>query len=1018
MGSNSHKYKTFNIPGLNKLTIRNLLKLWALLGISGAVIFFITTIVANRFIVQKQDKLIQLALPVNSVVQDMNEVVADIVLRKANVITASSLPEFNQYIDRNDLEKSFYNQLQQLDNLIGHDAEIILSDLREIFKDYILQDNLMTLSKREGLVVKEHLQAKIVTLEILVEEVRTTVEAVTGIINLKRSKENKRLRTILELQRNIDNDNNPNEVNTIIKKSLLSGERKVQKSGAQIREGVDSLIVLLYRVIHETNKDELISIKDNEISQQYEVIDNALLVLESSVSEYPDLLAKVMSLHSLTDLLLMQLITDKDSVYNDKVESLIHHTALKLQKEKIQIAIGTMQKSLSVLTQMSDAISKQAVEETRTVTENVLRAIVIICFLAIIISIIGALILLLRIDSPLHKLRSVVSALSRGRLDARVETGGMAKDEFLSLAEDFNRFAFTNQMMIETLSRKKVELKDSESKAHAILENALVGIVHLKDRKFVSVNKKFEEMFGYSRDEIVDVNTSMIFNSYHDYEEVGVDAYEALERGEDHHSEWNVKRNDGSVFWCAISAKLIDKDAAEKGSIWLYEDISERKKNEDQLRYLANYDTLTQLPNRAFFHSQLEEDLDKARKEKTELAVMFIDLDRFKQINDSLGHDAGDLLLQEVAKRLKYCVRGSDTVARLGGDEFTIILTELANHAGVEFVAGKILASLNKPVILGEEEVAASPSIGISIFPDDGDNITALVKNADAAMYHAKAAGRNNYQYYSEDMNAASHERMMMENRLRNAIENDEFILYYQPQIDSFSRKVIGYEALIRWQNKELGLVSPADFIPLLEESGLIVPVGEWVLRTACQQVVYWHQQGRENIKMSVNLSAKQFQQGNLVELVDSILQETKLHPQFLDLEITETVFMEGSENSQQMLHELHELGVRISLDDFGTGYSSLAYLKRFPIDVIKIDRSFVSDILEDKNDAAICMAIIDIAQRLDLEVVAEGVETMEQYEYLKKHQCHTIQGFLFGRPLPAEEISSLESIDDEAVVV
>lgn len=418
-----------------------------------------------------------------------------------------------------------------------------------------------------------------------------------------------------------------------------------------------------------------------------------------------------------------------------------------------------------------------------------------------------------------------------------------------------------------------------------------------------------------------------------------------------------------------------------------------------------------------YFQARLEKDIYASEDSSTEMGVLFIDLDRFKQVNDSLGHEAGDMLLQEIARRLKGCVRGSDSVARIDDDEFTVIVTGLTDYDAIELVANKILEALKQPVELAGEKLSVSPSIGVSIYPAHGTSVSALVKNADAAMYHAKAVGRNNFQYYSIEMNSKSYERLAIENKLRDAIEKDEFVLFYQPQVDTFTRNVVGYEALIRWQNDEHGLVPPGDFIPLLEESGLIIPLGEWVLRTACKQLVQWQKNGRDNIKVSVNLSAKQFQQQNLVAVVADIIKETGLDPQFLDLEITETILTESSQSSQQMLHDLHNLGVRLSLDDFGTGYSSLAYLKRFSINVIKIDQSFVRGCLEHKSDAAICEAIIDIARRLNLEVVAEGVETEEQLAYLKANRCHTFQGFLFGRPVPFEQINLMKNADETAIV-
>lgn len=488
------------------------------------------------------------------------------------------------------------------------------------------------------------------------------------------------------------------------------------------------------------------------------------------------------------------------------------------------------------------------------------------------------------------------------------------------------------------------------------------------------------------------------------FENVGSEVYSALDQGDSFQGEYYLRRKDGASICCTITAKNIDNNALEKGAIFLYEDVTMRKQAENKLRYLANFDTLTELPNRSYFITQLDQDLREAQRHQKILAVIFIDLDRFKQVNDTLGHDVGDELLKEVAIRLKSCVRGADTVARLGGDEFTIILPEVTGLSGVRTVANNILRSLNKPVKIEQHMLSISPSIGISLSPKDGDDVPTLLKNADAAMYHAKKMGRNNYQLYEASMNTASEKRFDMEVKLRQALENDEFILYYQPQVLTHTREVIGYEALVRWQNDELGLVSPAEFVPILEDSGLIAPVGEWIIRTACQQLRDWHQEGHK-IKMSINLSALQFYQRDLIEMIAKIIKEYNIDPSFLDFEITESVLMEGTDHSEKMLHQLSQLGVHLALDDFGTGYSSLAYLKRFPIDVIKIDQSFIRDVLVDKSDAAICDAIIDIAKRMDKGLVAEGVETEEQFDFLLNRNCKIVQGYLFGRPLPPEKI-------------
>ncbi len=385
--------------------------------------------------------------------------------------------------------------------------------------------------------------------------------------------------------------------------------------------------------------------------------------------------------------------------------------------------------------------------------------------------------------------------------------------------------------------------------------------------------------------------------------------------------------------------------------------------------------------------------------------MFFLDLDRFKDINDSLGHSVGDALLKAVADRIRRCVREGDTVARFGGDEFTLLVPHIDNVEDAAKIAQKILETLKIPFILGERELFATTSIGISIYPGDGLDAETLVRNADTAMYRAKEQGRDNYQLYAPAMNARALERLALENMLRKALSQEELVVYYQPLVDLESRGIIGVEALIRWQHPELGLLSPAHFISVAELSGLIIPIGNWVLLTACRQVHAWHRRLGHELTVAVNLSARQFSQPNLVDGVSRALNESGLPPECLELEITESNAMQNAENTTYTLRELKTLGIRISMDDFGTGYSSLNYLKRFPIDTLKLDQSFVREVTTDPSDAAIVSAVITMAHSLNLTVVAEGVETEEQFAFLQKQRCDRIQGFLFSRPLSADQL-------------
>jgi diguanylate cyclase (GGDEF)-like protein len=442
------------------------------------------------------------------------------------------------------------------------------------------------------------------------------------------------------------------------------------------------------------------------------------------------------------------------------------------------------------------------------------------------------------------------------------------------------------------------------------------------------------------------------------------------------------------------------------------------RRSKREIHHLAFYDALTNLPNRRLFGDRLLRAVESARRNSHLTGILFIDIDNFKRINDSFGHSIGDKLLRTVASQLLACLRRGDSVgreadeeymsvARLGGDEFTVLLTHLENPEDAARIAKRILDAVSVPFLLGIEEIVVTPSIGISIFPYDGNSVEELVKNADTAMFHAKANGKNNYQYYTNSMSATAFERLSMENAMRRGLGNNEFEVYYQPKIELASNRAIGLEALVRWHHPEMGLVLPSDFIPLAEETGLIVPLGDWVLHTVCTQIKNRHDAGLDPLRVAVNLSACQFRQTMLSQQVRRILDKTGVAPEWLELELTESVIMSDIQTSSTILRELKNMGVGISMDDFGTGYSSLGLLKRLPLDTLKIDRSFVRDITTDADDAAIVDAVISLAHSLRLRVIAEGVETGEQLEFLSSRGCDEVQGYLFSRPLPVAGIEA-----------
>ena len=438
----------------------------------------------------------------------------------------------------------------------------------------------------------------------------------------------------------------------------------------------------------------------------------------------------------------------------------------------------------------------------------------------------------------------------------------------------------------------------------------------------------------------------------------------------------------------------------------------ERKRTEERLSHLAQYDVVTGLPNRVLFRDRLTRALAHAQRKKHIVALMFLDLDHFKSVNDSLGHDVGDQLLKEVAVRLKSCLREGDTIARLGGDEFTIILEEINESENIVNVAQKIIDMMSRSFSVGGQEIFITTSIGIATYPDCGTDQNTLIKNADAALYDAKAHGRSVYRFYHQKMNIIATERLELLTSLRHAVNREEFILRYQPQVNSYSGQLVGVEALLRWNHPEKGLIYPSQFVHLLEDTGLIIQVGEWALREACKQCKAWQNAGLPAIPVSVNISARQFKQKNLVSMISEILVDTQLEPRYLQLELTESVLVDNIGVTVATLRALHTIGTKLSIDDFGTGYSSLSYLKQFPLHALKIDRSFLKDINKRSEDAAIAIAIITLGHSLKLDVVAEGVETNEQKEFLKKQNCNIMQGHLFGYPMHAVQIE--EWLGDE----
>ncbi len=673
-----------------------------------------------------------------------------------------------------------------------------------------------------------------------------------------------------------------------------------------------------------------------------------------------------------------------------------------------------------------------------------------------------------------------------------------------------------NEMRIENLLAEQ----------GAILDNVMFGVMFVRARQVVSVNRRCEELFGYSGGAMVGASTEIMFPSDGEFEAAGQHQYASLTHGGYFNEERQYKKRDGSLFWCLVSGCALDPHHPSDGSIWVYADITERKQAEEKLRlsatvlehiadgvmvidthgvivavnpaftqitgyteaealgqpssltrsgrqddafyhalwsnlvesgfwrgeiwnlrksgelylewltisavrdnngvsthyvgvfsditqvkesqekldHMAHHDPLTALPNRLLFHDRLHHALQRGARDQEQLAILFIDLDRFKNVNDTLGHHIGDELLKQVAHALSQRLREGDTLARLGGDEFIVLLENVDGQYGAGLVAEKLMTMFEQPFIVSDYELFVTGSVGISLYPADATDLNMLIRNADVAMYQAKARGRNGYQFYAPSMTGEGVERLRLEAMLRRSIDKNEIFLNYQPQVEIDTGRMIGVEALVRWNNPELGLVPPVRFIPLAEDTGFINQLGKWVLFEACRQMVRWQEAGLHVPKMAVNLSVKQFERGSIVNMVAEILKETGLEPHRLQLEVTESVIM-NTGDALVFINDLHAIGVGLAIDDFGTGYSSLAYLKQLPVQTLKIDRSFIKDISTDANDEAITIAIIQLGKSLNLSVVAEGVETEEQAAFLLRHGCNMAQGYFYSRPVLPDDL-------------
>lgn len=956
----SQKLLSYSIKELTLLLVK-----LVLLGFSLLVITYVLT---HRISAYYQQIISDHALPMTALQRDLSNSLVDYALIQDEIIQSKTpsnhKPSINTQALKTEKILNNFHQFVMDDNALIKPKEMLDIGHTALVASIIKMDDLHT-SRQQ---LKTNLQEYKYDIQSLLESMIISREKLSGILALA------------SIQKKISSE--------FLTKKLLQADLKLGINISKLSTNVSLLM-------HVENSDQLNNLNLNQLTQN-------IKETRKSLSEISLLSTPEASLKRV-----MFAAKDISSVLKKIELKFAKHSYLPfLIQEKFAIDADLEQESLRFKETLSEienylktisGISNQKVSTAITNNETVslistvlfiVLSFVFISFLVVVITAIAR-----QINSPIERLNQTMRRLTHGDLSARLEVNESVSDEFANLWVDFNHFAEENQ---KTIIQQEV-----------IFDNADIGIAWLKDRKCLQVNKKILDIFGYQDHEIYQKDIGFLYCHYRDYQEVGDIGYKTLNAAETFIGEYEMRRKDGSHFWCRITGKSIGSNN-EKNSIWLFDDVSETKSAEEKLYRLANFDSLTQLANRSLFSFHLDEAITRSHLESKQFALLFIDIDRFKHINDSLGHEAGDLVLSEVSNRMKSVLHHSDILARLGGDEFTILLDNISSTSEAEGVARKILHELGKPIIYKQKEVYTGCSIGISRFPVNGIVKSDLLSCADAAMYHAKKSGRNRYSFYSEAIGESNTKYMQLSQDLKKAVKHNEFELHYQPKIDMRTRQIIGAEALIRWNKPGEGLISPFKFIHVLEEIGLMAQVGEWIITEACNTIKIWLDNGFDPGKIAINLSERQFGDNLLLNSVTNVLQSSGIPANNIEFEITESLMMRDSEITMQTLRGIKNLGIAIAMDDFGTGYSSLAYLKKFPIDILKIDRAFVKDITDDPDDEAIVEAIIAMAKQLKLTTVAEGIETEEQYQFLYERGCEIGQGYLFSKPITAEKMFEL----------